>query len=249
MNSTILLSVINAKYVHASPAPWCLAAGVKAYAPELYDRLLIRDFNGKQKQEDMLRMILSEKPGILSFSCYLWNIKATLELCREVKKASPETLIILGGPEVSYCADKILLENLCVDYVFSGEGEEGFPAFLQATVQAEGLLDPEAGRAIPGLWGRQGEGIYENSPAILSGGVPSPLTAGYQEAVKGRMAYFETSRGCPYSCAFCLSGRCGMPRYFDLEAIRKNASVLNLRKQNEAKRRQLQEQRRQERNA
>ena len=96
MNPTILLSVINAKYVHAASAPWCLAAGVKAYAPELYEQLAIRDFNGKQSQEEMLSRILEEKPGILGFSCYLWNIKATLALCAEVKKVLPDTVIILG---------------------------------------------------------------------------------------------------------------------------------------------------------
>ncbi len=238
MTRNIVLSVINAKYVHAASAPWCLAAGVKAYAPEFWDCLRILDFNGKQSPEAMLEALVEASPAVVGFSCYLWNIKQTLALCEEWKKALPGVIIVLGGPEVSYCPEKILGENLSVDHVLSGEGEESFPGFLRALEQAGWQsLDREPGLTVSGLWGRSrtsscnaaetvcvgkseaSEGICGSQPAILTGAVPSPLTAGYGEAVKGRMAYIETSRGCPYSCAFCLSGRCGTPRYFPLERV------------------------------
>lgn len=225
MEGTVVLSVLNAKYVHASPAPWCLAAGVKTYAPDLYNRLHIVEATINQPISDVLARIAEAEPAVVGFSCYLWNIDYTLALCTALKQALPSVIIGLGGPEVSYCAKDVLRSNAQIDYILAGEGEESFPAFLTAVFAQDkpDLLPQQARKSIAGLCGRCADGgVYESAPCVLGGAVPSPLTAGYAEAVQGRIAYFETSRGCPYACAFCLSGRCGAPRYFALDAVLKD---------------------------
>lgn len=222
MEGTVVLSVLGAKYVHASPAPWCLAAGIKKYAPELYHRVRIVEATVNQPATDVLERIIATVPVLVGFSCYIWNIDATLALCTALKQALPHVIIILGGPEVSFCAKEVLKNNIQVDYILSGEGEESFPAFLRAVLAPKKpeLLLEQAQQAISGLCGRNADGsIYQIESFMFDGMVPSPLTAGYAEAVKGRIAYFETSRGCPYTCAFCLSGSCGKPRYFELNNI------------------------------
>lgn len=222
VEGAVVLSVLNAKYIHASPAPWCLAAGVKEYMPELYSRLHIVEATVNERPDDVLKRIVGTAPAIVGFSCYLWNISTTLALCTSLKQELPNVIIVLGGPEVSYRAKDVLQNNTHVDYILAGEGEESFPAFLSAVFAQDKLelLPEQAERFIAGLCGRRANGtVYESVPCVLKGAVPSPLTAGYAEAMQGRIAYFETSRGCPYSCAFCLSGRCGMPRFFALDTV------------------------------
>lgn len=217
MEGSIVFSVFNAKYIHASPAPWCLVAGVKAYAPHLYPHVQIVEATINQPLTEVLQRLLASAPAVLGFSCYLWNISQTLTLCRSIKQILPKVIIVLGGPEVSYCAKEVLQQNKAVDYILSGEGEESVPALLTALFASDTPkhLPQGAQDGIEGLCGRQEDGtIYVRPPCVLSAAVPSPLTVGYADALKGRIAYLETSRGCPYSCAFCLSGRCGMPRWF-----------------------------------
>ena len=229
MESTVVLSVLNAKYVHASPAPWCLAGGIKAYAPDLYRRVRIVEATVNQPSPDVLEKIIAAAPAVVGFSCYIWNIDATLALCAVLKQALPHVIIVLGGPEVSYCAKDVLQNNIQADYILAGEGEESMPAFLRAVFARDKpeLLPEQAQQFIAGLCGRRTDGtIYESAPCVLSGAVPSPLTAGYAEAMHGRIAYFETSRGCPYSCAFCLSGRCGTPRFFALDTVLQDLLLL-----------------------
>ncbi|MGI6161249.1 MAG: DUF4080 domain-containing protein [Christensenellales bacterium] len=225
---TAVFCVLNAKYVHASPAPWCLAAGVKAYAPELYSRVRIIEANINQPPDEVLTRIINTAPAVVGFSCYIWNIEVTLKLCSELKRVLPGVIVVLGGPEVSYRVKDILLNNTQIDYILAGEGEKSAAEFLEAVFYNDSNdLLPECAQAIAGLCWRYKDGtIYENEPCVLSGPVPSPIEAGYAAAVEGRIAYFETSRGCPYSCAFCLSGRCGAPRYFPSDAIWRDLLLL-----------------------
>jgi radical SAM superfamily enzyme YgiQ (UPF0313 family) len=222
VEGTVTLSVLNAKYVHASPAPWCLAAGIKMYAPELYTHVHIVEATVNQPAALILKQLIATAPAVVGFSCYIWNIDYTLDLCAELKQTLPGVTIVLGGPEVSFRAEDILQNNKQIDYVLAGEGEKSLPAFLRAAFACDNpnLLSEQTQEVIPGLCGRRKDGtIYQSKPNIPTGAVVSPLTAGYAEAVQGRIAYFETSRGCPYSCAFCLSGSCGKPRYFDLNTV------------------------------
>ena len=229
MEGNIVFSVLNAKYIHASPAPWCLAAGVKAYAPELYSRVRIIEATVNQQQDDILQRILAEVPAVVGFSCYLWNIDMTLTLCKLLKETLPNTIILLGGPEVSYCASDILQKNQQVDFILSGEGEESVPALLKVLLAPMDTVNryPSNCQDLAGLCGREQDGtIFKSDPCVLKGAVPSSMSAGYAKAVQGRISYFDTSRGCPYSCAFCLSGRCGTPRYFALEDVLQDLLIL-----------------------
>lgn len=210
------LCALNAKYVHSSLAPWCLLAGVRAFAPDIDAYVVEGTVN--EPPETVLERIASGAPDVVMFSCYLWNIRQTLALAEQLKHRLPGVCIVLGGPEVSYCAERVLNENPAVDFVLSGEGETSVPALLSCLAQGKAPCAEE----VPGLCTRQ----HIAPPCVLSGEVPSPYTPEYFKALNGRIAYLETSRGCPFTCAFCLSGRCGTPRYFDLKGVYENILAL-----------------------
>ncbi len=210
------LCALNAKYVHSSLAPWCLLAGVRAFAPDIDAYVVEGTVN--EPPETVLERIASGAPDVVTFSCYLWNIRQTLALAEQLKHRLPGVCIALGGPEVSYCAERVLNENPAVDFVLSGEGETSVPALLSCLAQGKAPSAEE----VPGLCTRE----YIAPPCVLSGEVPSPYTPEYFKALNGRIAYLETSRGCPFTCAFCLSGRCGAPRYFDLKGVYENILAL-----------------------
>ena len=136
-----------------------------------------------------------------------------------LKKSLPDSTIVLGGPEVSYNPKEVLEEYSWCDYLISGEGEYPFALLCD-------LLNSETSFPVPGLCYRNGKEIIINEPFIAEGEPPSPYCDEYFEALKGRIAYLETSRGCPYSCAFCLSGRCGGVRFFDIERAKKEMLLL-----------------------
>ncbi len=207
MSFSAALCALNAKYIHSSLAPWCLLAGVKTYAPELCAQVVEGTVN--EPEDAVLDRILALGPDAVTFSCYLWNIRQTLRLARRVKEALPRAAVVLGGPEVSYNAGEVLAASPQVDYILSGEGETSMPALLRCLAAGR---TPDAA-SVPGLCTREAL----SPPCVLDGPVPTPYGPEYQKALDGRIAYLETSRGCPFTCAFCLSGRCGQPRYFPLE--------------------------------
>ncbi len=209
-----VLFALNAKYIHSSLAPWCLLAGVEKAKPENVT-VLVREGTINENESDVLCRILACEPDAVCFSCYLWNIRETLRLAAAVKRQRPDAVIVLGGPEVSYNAAEVLRENPQVDYILSGEGETSVPMLLCAV--AEGRDPVSCVPQIPGLCARTGDAILEREPCVLPDIPPSPYSERYLQTLNGRIAYLETSRGCPYSCAFCLSGRCGKPRFFPLE--------------------------------
>jgi len=208
----VIIACLNSKYVHASLSPWCLLAGVREFAKCEFDTTVMEStINGDINA--FADKIANEKPDIVAFSCYIWNITKTLEIC-EIIKAKHNCRIILGGPEVAYRPKDILEKYSFIDYVLSGEGEWAFPAFLNS-LNADlslvaGLTYRENGKliSIP-------EKQYTDTP-------PSPYCDEFFEKLNGRITYIETSRGCPYRCAFCLSGRCSPLRFFDTEKIKKD---------------------------
>lgn len=136
-----------------------------------------------------------------------------------LRKSLPDSLIVLGGPEVSYNPKEVLEEFSWCDYLISGEGEYPFARLCD-------LLNSETNFRVPGLCYRNGKEIIISEPFIAEGEPPSPYCDEYFENLHGRIAYLETSRGCPYSCAFCLSGRCGGVRFFDIERAKKEMLLL-----------------------
>ncbi len=211
---------INSKYVHSSLAAWCIKAGVEKFCTGDLD-VSVLEGTINENAEDVLKRIVSKKPEIIGFCCYIWNISYVRELASRVRDCLPECKIVFGGPEVSYNIEKVLKQNKFVDFVISGEGEYPF-SYLTDCI-SKGTV-PENN----GICYRQDDGYYVSAPYISCDEPPSPYCEDYFSALRGRIAYIETTRGCPYSCAFCLSGRCGGVRYFKLEQVYQN--ILSLAK-------------------
>lgn len=211
-----LICCLNSKYIHASLAPWCLLAGVKAFAKGSYDiKVLESTINGNL--HDFAQKIILENPKVVSFSCYIWNITQTLEICKEIKE-NLDCKIILGGPEVAYRPKDVLEKYDFIDSILSGEGEWNFPLLLD---NINGNLN-----IVDGLTYRQNNEIITNPEKEYTNTPPSPYSEEFYNNLNGRIAYIETSRGCPYRCAFCLSGRCSKLRFFDLDQVKKD--IINL---------------------
>ena len=208
----LVIACLNSKYIHASLAPWCLLSGVRAYGTcDIQAKVMESTINADI--DDFAQQIIAEMPDVVSFSSYIWNIEKTLKLCEIIKEKTGCT-IVLGGPEVSYRAQDVLTKYPYVDYVLCGEGEESYPAFLDALYFHKGI------EMVCGLAYRQGEGIVINPEKEYTDNLPSPYSDEFFDNLNGRISYIETSRGCPYRCAFCLSGRCSELRFFDIEKVK-----------------------------
>lgn len=206
----VIVSCLNSKYVHASLSPWCLFAGVREFAENTYDISVIEGtINGDS--ESFAEKITDEKPDVVAFSCYIWNIAKTLEVCRIIKSRH-DCRIVLGGPEAAYRPKDILEKYDFADYVLSGEGEWTFPDFLD---NLNGDLS-----FVSGLTYRKDGEIITIPEKEYTETPPSPFVDEFFENLNGRISYIETSRGCPYRCAFCLSGRCSPLRFFDIQRVK-----------------------------
>lgn len=209
----VLICALNTKYVHSSLAPWYLKASAQKYAKNLECEIFETTIN--ESEEKILSKILEKNVDLIGFSTYIWNVKIVLSLCEKIKRIK-NVKILLGGPEVSYNAKDLLVQNDCVDYIISGEGEIPFAK----------LCANESLEEIEGLCYRRESEIILKEPCVTSEDPTSPYTDEYFSNLNGRIAYLETSRGCPYRCAFCLSGRCGTVRFFDIEEAKKNILLL-----------------------
>lgn len=218
-NLKAVLCTLNSKYIHSSLAPWCLAAGVDFYCEAGISAEVVEG-TINEKASEVTAHITAHAPQAVGFCCYIWNIGQTIGLISLIKERLPDVWIVLGGPEVSYNAQAILAQNPLVDYVISGEGEKPFALLLNALLHAAPVED------IPGLCYRSTAGIVISAPYIGKVEPPSPYTRRFFESLNGRIAYLETSRGCPYSCAYCLSGRCGTVRYNNIERAKSEILML-----------------------
>ena len=215
----VIIACLNSKYIHASLAPWCLLSGVRAYSVAPVEaRVMEATINSDIS--NFAEQIINEKPDIVSFSSYIWNIEKTLELC-EIIKSKINCTIILGGPEVSYRAKNVLENYSFVDFVVSGEGEKSFPLFIDTYINKENF------NKVCGLSYRENENIISIPEEECTGTPPSPYNEEFFDNLKGRISYIEASRGCPYRCAFCLSGRCSPLRFFDIEQVRNDILKLS----------------------
>ena len=206
----LTLCALNSKYVHSTLAVWYLYAAVK-----LKCESCVVEGTINEKIDVIVNRLEETKPDTVAFSTYIWNKTLVLEVAKEIKRRTGAK-ILLGGPEVSYNAGEILSQYGFVDYVISGEGEEPISKFCDA---AE--LD-----TIEGLSYKILGDVVEKEPYVSLNDPPNPYTKEYFDALNGRISYIETSRGCPFKCAFCLSGRCGGVRFFDVEEAKKNILLL-----------------------
>jgi len=208
----LLLTAVNAKYVHTNLALRYLHELCKDICDTKLTEYSIND-NILSAERD----IILSKPDIIAFSCYIWNIEFILKLAADVKKALPHTVIVFGGPEVSFDAVQILDKYPFVDYVVKGEGEISFPALISYLCKTSSL--PENGIA----YRNNGE-ICDTPPAVLPDFslIPFPYSEEIINELNGRIIYYESSRGCPYSCKYCLSGEKGRVRFKNVADVKRD---------------------------
>ncbi|MBP3392114.1 MAG: DUF4080 domain-containing protein [Clostridia bacterium] len=187
---TVLLCAVNSQYIHSNPAVWSLKKAAETYESQYnvqLPELQIREYTINEAYDRVLCDILSRNPDVLCFSVYIWNVARIRALLADLRLVLPETTIVLGGPEVSF--GNIAIPDTLYDVVLTGEGERKFFTFLlsrlnipvPAEFQTERLL---SGAEIPFIYTEENLSLFEN-----------------------RIVYYESTRGCPFSCAYCLSGK------------------------------------------
>jgi radical SAM superfamily enzyme YgiQ (UPF0313 family) len=215
--SKVALVAVSAKYVHCTLSVWVLAAGVCEYARIPHDIEII-EANINQPVEEIAGRVANRAPDVVGISAYIWNAKVLPELIGLIKVCLPSAVIVLGGPEASYNAEYWLKTG--ADYVQRGEGERAFPAFLDCLSQNS---YPEN---IPGLCYIKGGKFTANPENVYPDHWTDPYTDDFFASLGGRIAYIETSRGCPFKCTFCLSGGSGA-RFLPIDAAKNRLSRLS----------------------
>lgn len=216
----VLLAAVNAKYIHSNLAVYSL----RAYARRYREEICIAEYTVNQQVDEILADIYRRCPDVLCFSCYLWNITCVEQLLREIPKILPETEIWLGGPEVSYDAAQVLEAHPEAAGVMRGEGEETFLELMDIWHRSGGVGEarPAGLASVEGITFRDQNGeIRENPsrPAMDLSRIPFPY--GELEDFKNRIVYYESSRGCPFSCSYCLSSVDKCLRFRDISLVRK----------------------------
>ena len=208
----ILLAACNAKYIHSNLAVYDL----KAYSSDYDKEVLLREYTINQPKDEMLKDIYGSGADVVCFSCYIWNISFVRELIRDLAKILPETAFWAGGPEVSYDAEKFLTEMPEMTGVLVGEGEKTFHDLLEYYIDGKGSLGE-----IRGIAYRDGEEIRHNGWRELMNLSEIPFVYQHLEEFENRIIYYESSRGCPFSCSYCLSSIDKKLRFRDLELVKK----------------------------
>lgn len=206
MNKINLVS-INSKYIHSSLAVADIATMYSAYAEKLGYEMPTLTVTESTINDSFDSIIYSVMNGadVYAFSVYIWNVAVVERICRYIKLAEPNSTIILGGPEVSY-GTKISPD--CYDYIIAGEGER---AFFSLICELNDLEVPEE-------WGYSADGKLRSARNISDlSEILFPYNDDNINNYDGRIIYYESSRGCPFSCAYCLSSVCGRVRELPLE--------------------------------
>lgn len=193
-----VLCGINAKYIHSNLAIFCLEAYAKKYGPATAE-YRIKEYTINHYTENILQDLYEEKADVIVFSCYIWNISYVKELAEELKKVSPQVKIWAGGPEVSYHAEQFLEENPAVDLVMQGEGEKTFVSLAEREELSDGGKDMPPGVA----WREEKLQNTGFAPVMDLDSIPFVYEDFHLFAHK--IIYYESSRGCPFSCSYCLS--------------------------------------------
>ncbi|MCF2667927.1 B12-binding domain-containing radical SAM protein [Faecalicatena contorta] len=209
----ILLTAINAKYIHSNLAVYSL----KAYSQD--EGVELAEYTINQRSEDILMDIYKRRPDVLCFSCYIWNLDVVEELVRELGKLMPDLVIWLGGPEVSYDARDVLCRLPMVRGVMKGEGEETF-AELCKIYRCSKHTDEEL-ENLAGITFRRADGtIIENPWREVMDLSKVPFVYQRIEDFEHKIVYYESSRGCPFSCSYCLSSVDKRLRFRNLELVK-----------------------------
>jgi len=212
----ILLTAINAKYIHSNLAVYSL----KAYADEFGGNISIAEYTINQRTDEILMDLYKRKPDILCFSCYLWNLTWVEELIRDINKILPDTMIWLGGPEVTYDAQDVLKRYPEVDIVMTGEGEATF--FELVSCMHNTGYDEKVLKEIKGIVFRSRSGeIFDCGRRETVDLNTVPFVYEHLGQFEHKIIYYETSRGCPFSCSYCLSSIDKTLRFRNIELVKK----------------------------
>ena len=212
----ILLAACNAKYIHSNLAVYNL----KSCSGEYSSRVVVKEYTINQIRDDILKDIYLEQPDVICFSCYIWNISFVRELVPDLKKILPQVEFWAGGPEVSYDAVEFLKKNPAFFGVMVGEGEETFHELAGYYIERK----PETLSGIRGVAFRdenKGRDIVHTGWRELMDLSKVPFAYSNLTEFKNRIIYYESSRGCPFSCSYCLSSIDKKLRFRDIELVKK----------------------------
>lgn len=209
----ILLVACNAKYIHSNLAVYDL----QAYASDYADHIVLKEYTINQQKDDIMRDIYLEHPEVVCVSCYIWNLSFVKELMADLIKILPGVDFWAGGPEVSYDAEKFLTENSEFKGVMVGEGEETFKELAGHYVEK----NPQNLKNMTGICYRDGDQIIHNGWRQIMDLSSIPFIYKDLSEFKNRIIYYESSRGCPFSCSYCLSSIDKKLRFRDTETVKK----------------------------
>ena len=212
----ILLAACNAKYIHSNLAVYNL----KSCSGEYSSRVVVKEYTINQIRDDILKDIYLEQPDVVCFSCYIWNISFVRELVPDLKKILPQVEFWAGGPEVSYDAVEFLKKNPAFFGVMVGEGEETFHELAGYYIERK----PETLSGIRGVAFRdenKGRDVVHTGWRELMDLSKVPFAYSNLTEFKNRIIYYESSRGCPFSCSYCLSSIDKKLRFRDIELVKK----------------------------
>ena len=210
----VLLTAVNAKYIHSNPAVYSLQKFVTAYAPEYGKNVELAEFTINHYADDILQEIYRRRPDVVAFSCYIWNLQMIERVLEDLPKVLPEVQIWAGGPEVSYDAPDFLKKHDCMTGVMMGEGEETFLELMEYWHGKKKLNE------IPGITWRDGEGeikVQPGRPLLDMNRIP--FLYDELDDFEHRIIYYESSRGCPFSCSYCLSSIDKSVRFRDAQTV------------------------------
>ena len=216
----VLLAAINAKYIHSNLGIYSL----KTYGEKMLKEwglaeqaeISLAEYTINHQMEQILQDIYKRKPDVIGFSCYIWNISYVKVILADIKKVLPDVKIWAGGPEVSYHGEAFLKEEPAVDLVMMGEGEITFAHFLKALLEGEDL------KQVPGLMVRNADGTFTDTgfrQVLDMSQIPFPYAFMDMKELEHRIIYYESSRGCPFSCAYCLSSIDKKLRFRSLDLV------------------------------
>lgn len=209
----ILLVACNAKYIHSNLAVYDL----QAYASDYADHIVLKEYTINQQKDDIMRDIYLEHPDVVCVSCYIWNLSFVKELMADLIKILPGADFWAGGPEVSYDAEKFLTENSEFKGVMVGEGEETFKELAGYYVEK----NPQDLKDMTGICYRDKDQIIHNGWRQIMDLSSIPFIYKDLSEFKNRIIYYESSRGCPFSCSYCLSSIDKKLRFRDTETVKK----------------------------
>lgn len=209
----ILLTTLNSKYIHS-------ALSLKYIYNNIVDindiSVNVKEYTINENLQDIFADILSDTYDLIAFSCYIWNIEYIIKLCNDIKIANEDVKILLGGPEVSYESYEFMLRHKFADFIIRDEGEVIFRKFVKSYIQDKNFSN------IPSFLYRENGKIIENEyepPIDNLALIRGAYDIFNENDIKNKIVYYETSRGCSYSCAYCLSSITKKVRFFPYEKV------------------------------